>query len=82
VAAWLRDVFGGSRSIPESMVPVGVPQCLLAAGILQRSDDGLKRRGSVSGRVDLLLVDSAFPAAEEDSVFFGPDTYRFAASIR
>ncbi|WP_163010194.1 methyltransferase, partial [Pseudomonas viridiflava] len=30
---------------------------------------------------DLVLMHSAFPTLDEDSVFFGPDTYRFAQSI-
>ncbi|KPY85822.1 class I SAM-dependent methyltransferase [Pseudomonas syringae pv. tagetis] len=81
VAASLRDVFGWSRSIPESMLPVAEAQCLLEAGILQRSEDGLKSRVRFSSLDDLLLVHSAFPTADEDSVFFGPDTYRFAHSI-
>jgi methylase of polypeptide subunit release factors len=31
---------------------------------------------------DLLFVHSAFPTTEPDSVFFGPDTYRFARLLR
>ncbi|KPW09617.1 Uncharacterized protein ALO42_04287, partial [Pseudomonas syringae pv. atrofaciens] len=80
-AASLRDVFGWSRLIPESMLPVEEAQGLLAAGILERKEDGLKSRVRFSSLDDLLLVHSAFPTADEDSVFFGPDTYRFAQSI-
>lgn len=78
----LRDVFGWSRIIPESMLPASEAQGLLEAGILQRSEDGLKSRVRFSSLDDLLLVHSAYPTHDEDSVFFGPDTYRFAQSIK
>ncbi|AHG43448.1 SAM-dependent methyltransferase [Pseudomonas syringae CC1557] len=81
IAGSLRDIFGWSRLIPEFMLPVSEAQGLLEAGILERSDDGLKSRVRFSSLDDLLLVHSAFPTADEDSVFFGPDTYRFAQSI-
>lgn len=68
-AASLRDVFGWSRLIPESMLPVEEAQGLLAAGILERKEDGLKSRVRFSSLNDLLLVHSAFPTADEDSVF-------------
>ncbi|MCF5709707.1 methyltransferase [Pseudomonas syringae] len=77
----LRDVFGWSRIIPESMLPVSEAQGLLEAGIVQRSEDGLKSKVRFSSLNDLLLVHSAYPTHDEDSVFFGPDTYRFAQSI-
>ncbi|SHN29905.1 HemK family putative methylases [Pseudomonas asturiensis] len=82
VALSLRDVFGWSRIIPESMLPASEAQGLLEAGILARSDDGLKSRVRFSSLDDLLLVHSAYPTLDEDSVFFGPDTYRFAQSIK
>ncbi|WP_122440323.1 methyltransferase [Pseudomonas viridiflava] len=78
----LRDVFGWNRIIPESMLPASEAQGLLEAGIVQRSDDGLKSRVRFSSLDDLLLVHSAYPTHDEDSVFFGPDTYRFAQSIK
>ncbi|OUM07624.1 SAM-dependent methyltransferase [Pseudomonas syringae] len=81
IAASLRDVFGWSRLIPESMLPVAEAQGLLEAGVLERNDDGLKSRIRFSSLNDLLLMHSAFPTSDEDSVFFGPDTYRFAQSI-
>ncbi|EPN61226.1 hypothetical protein A244_06379, partial [Pseudomonas syringae pv. actinidiae ICMP 18807] len=80
-AASLRDVFGWSRLIPETMLPLAEAQGLLEAGILERSEDGLKSRVRFSSLDDLLLMHSAFPTLDEDSVFFGPDTYRFAQSI-
>ncbi|MCF5386394.1 DUF4142 domain-containing protein, partial [Pseudomonas syringae] len=41
----------------------------LAAGILERKEDGLKSRVRFSSLDDLLLVHSAFPTSDEDSVF-------------
>jgi methylase of polypeptide subunit release factors len=80
-ASSLRDVFGWSRRIPESLLPLSEVQELLGAGVLERCDEGFKSRVRWSSLDGLLLVHSAFPTTDEDSVFFGPDTYRFAQSI-
>ncbi|MCD5995447.1 class I SAM-dependent methyltransferase [Pseudomonas sp. CDFA 602] len=80
-ASTLRDVFGWSRLIPESLMPASEAEGLRDAGILERYEASLKSRVRFSSLDDLLLVHSAFPTTDEDSVFFGPDTYRFAQSI-
>jgi methylase of polypeptide subunit release factors len=77
----LRDVFGWSRVMPRSLLTAPEVDELLAAGVLEHHGDGLKSRIRWSSLDGLLLLHSAFPTTDEDSVFFGPDTYRFAHSI-
>lgn len=77
----LRDVFGWSRPFRPELLSEGLLQLLESAGELER--DGalcrsLVRFSTLHGR---LLVHSAFPTTAPDSVFFGPDTYRFCALL-
>ena len=53
-----------------------------SAEILQEADDGWKSIYRVSSLDGLLFYHSSFPTVENDAVFFGPDTYRFARSIQ
>ena len=81
VASTLRDVFGWSRVLPPSLLPEEEIDALLEAGILEPCGDGFKSRVRWSSLDGMLLLHSAFPTTDEDSVFLGPDTYRFAHSI-
>jgi methylase of polypeptide subunit release factors len=69
----VRDVFGWSRPFDDSVLPPDVLQLLHEAG--EKSV-----RFSTAG--DLLFVHSAFPTTAADSVFFGPDTYRYLDLLR
>ncbi|RRV09045.1 class I SAM-dependent methyltransferase [Pseudomonas sp. v388] len=77
----LRDVFGWSRVMPRTLLTAPEVEELLQAGVLEHHAQGLKSRVRWSSLDGLLLLHSAFPTTDEDSVFFGPDTYRFAHSI-
>jgi methylase of polypeptide subunit release factors len=81
VARSMRDVFGWNRTLPPELLPAEELKALLAAGILEPHQHGFRSRVRWSSLDGLLLVHSAFPTTDEDSVFFGPDTYRFAHSI-
>jgi methylase of polypeptide subunit release factors len=79
--AWARnltDVFGWSRPFRSEVLPAGLLELLDAAGALERDGDTLRSRVRFSSYDGELFVHSAFPTAAEDSVFFGPDTYRMA----
>jgi methylase of polypeptide subunit release factors len=54
---------------------------LQEAQIIDAYEGHLKSRVRWSSLDDLLFVHSAFPTEAADSVFFGPDTYRFAQLI-
>ena len=82
LARTLRDVFGWSRPFASKLLPAAVYDCLLSARLLEERPDGLlKSRVRVSSLAGELFVHSAYPTTEEDAVFFGPDTYRFATLI-
>src|SRR5205823_8939957 len=57
-------------------LPAEVEELARAAGVLQQ-------RSAIrfSSLGPMLLAHSAYPTLADDSVFFGPDTYRFAALI-
>ncbi len=78
----LRDVFGWSRVFPEGLVPAPLFDVLRQEGLLVRAPSGWKSTVRVSSLDGDLFVHSAFPTTAADSVFFGPDTYRFARAIQ
>lgn len=88
---WARDlagVFGWSRPFDPSqdiVVPEEIHALMREAGILAPAQDGqggLRSRLRVSSLDGEIFFHSAYPTAESDAVFFGPDTYRFADAIR
>lgn len=73
----LRDIFGWSRPFHRRDLPLALYQLADAAGILVESGPrfvSAVRFSTASGR---LFVHSAYPTIDSDSVFFGPDTYRY-----
>jgi len=74
----LRDVFGWSLPFAPDVLSKEMIDCLRAGGML--ADEASLHRSCV--RVSTLHNDlylhSAYPTRSEDSVFFGPDSYRFA----
>ena len=81
-AADLRDVFGWSRPFEPDDVDPAVLKALIAAEAMERLDDGrFKSRYRVSSLREDLFLHSAYPTDSPDSVFFGPDSYRFADFI-
>lgn len=74
----VRDVLGWSLPFRTGVLPDDLFEALAGAGVLAR--DGALWRSTVRvSRVrGLLFLHSAFPTDEEDSVFLGPDSYRFA----
>ncbi len=82
-ASDLRDAFGWNRPFLKDRLPADLATSLLADGWLQSTPHGLLQSNVRFSSLDgFLLAHSAFPTAQEDAVFFGPDTYRFARFIR
>ena len=84
-AATLRDVFGwnlpfSAPGLAEQLPPRLVDK-LRATGLLAAHGDHLQAAVRVSSLSGDLFVHSAFPTVQDDAVFFGPDTYRFARFI-
>lgn len=77
----LRDIFGWSLPFGREMLPSDLFEMLRDGGALKEASGmcrSLVRVSSLSGR---LFLHSAYPTEDEDSVFFGPDTYRFARFV-
>jgi SAM-dependent methyltransferase len=82
-AASLRDVFGYSRPFSAELLPSELFAAMKRADACVAVSDELWRatlRVSTVGH--LLFAHSPFPTVEQDAVFFGPDSYRFARAIR
>ena len=77
----LRDVFGWSRPFGPGVLPEKIVELMDAAGVLDRDGDTWRSRVRFSSYDGELFVHSAFPTTAEDSVFFGPDTYRMADAV-
>ena len=83
-AAWasdLRGVFGWSRLFRPDTLPRPVLDAMRAAGAMRPDRDGWRSSVRLSTLGDDLFLHSAHPTTEPDSVFFGPDTYRFCAAV-
>jgi methylase of polypeptide subunit release factors len=73
-----RDIFGWSRPFFRQDVEPPLFDLLKQSDALERDDSGkLRSRVRVATLGEHLFLHSAFPTDEPDSVFFGPDTYRF-----
>ena len=73
-----RDVFGWSMPFESELLAGPVLDVLEEAGAVAREGALLRSKVRVSSLAGRLFLHSAYPTTDEDSVFFGPDTYRFA----
>ena len=77
----LRDVFGWSRPFRQNILPPGLFALMQEAAVAEQRDEGWRSLVRLSTLSGLLFLHSAYPTTAADSVFFGPDTYRFARAI-
>lgn len=78
----LRDMLGWSLPFAPGSIDPKIADLLRQAGMIERAGDGLLRsRLRVSRLHGRLFLHSAYPTDTADSVFFGPDSYRFADLI-
>ncbi len=94
VARSVRDVFGWSRPFERSLLLPQMVKLLEDADAVESVEaSGLGPRASVERQLlrsrvrystdgDFIFVHSAFPTSEPNSVFFGPDTYRYLKLLR
>jgi methylase of polypeptide subunit release factors len=82
---WATDlpgIFGWNRPFRAQAAPTSIFHLMDQAGVLAPCGEGWRSLVRVSSLGDELFLHSAFPTQESDAVFFGPDTYRYAASIQ
>lgn len=77
----LRDIFGWSRPFESELLPEAELEALLDSGVLRAHAGLWVSDVRWSSLENVLFVHSSFPTLANDSVFFGPDTYRFAQAI-
>lgn len=78
----LTDVFGWNREFHQAIVPEAIFKAMREAGVIEQTSNGLRSKLRVSSMGDRVYFHSSFPTVADDSVFFGPDTYRFARQLR
>ena len=78
----LRDIFGWCRPFQGVDVPEPLFISLVEAGALDLSAATLRSAVRFSTLGNQLFAHSPFPTEQSDAVVFGPDTYRFARSLR
>ncbi|HEY0061151.1 MAG TPA: class I SAM-dependent methyltransferase [Telluria sp.] len=86
-ATWgttLADVFGWSKPfVPATLAPALLEAMREACIIIDEDDDDLGMRSCLRASTldGNLFFHSSFPTRAADSVFFGPDTYRFVRAL-
>src|SRR5680860_551531 len=78
----LESIFGWNRPFEREGLDPIIFDLLEKGGALKSEAGRFKSRVRFATIGDLLFVHSAFPTAEQDAVFFGPDTYRFVRMLR
>ena len=77
----LRDVFGWSRPFHPQLLSPALLELASAAGAVVADGSELRPTVRFSSLAGGLFIHSAYPTLEADSVFFGPDTYRFCSFV-
>lgn len=77
----VEDVLGWNLPFAPALLPPDMTELLRAAGVLEDAGSLCRATIRVSTLCERLFIHSAYPTEAEDAVFFGPDSYRFAALI-
>ena len=80
-ARTLADVFGWSRPFRPDLLPASMLHAMRGAGVLDERGPLCRSLVRLSTLHGMPFLHSAYPTVEPDSVFFGPDTYRFADAV-
>ena len=83
----LRDIFGWNKPFERAALPTEIFSLLEACGAIEHAVGAFEQSPMLRSRVRFstlgrdIFVHSAYPTKQADSVFFGPDTYRFVYLI-
>lgn len=78
----LRDVFGWSLPFDPVLLPPPLRRALAASEQVERDGERWRSRVRVASVEDRLFLHSSYPTGAPDSVFFGPDSYRFVRFLQ
>lgn len=78
----LRDIFGWNRPFTADSLDSNILELLTQAQALKTTDDVLTSQIRFASLYDNLYLHSGFPTIDQNAVFFGPDTYRYARLLR
>lgn len=82
IARDLKDVFGWNLPFKANILAPLIFDLMSKADLLTESNGIFKSKIRIATLDNDYYLHSAFPTVENGSVFFGPDTYRFARFIR
>lgn len=83
--AWaqhIRDILGWGRPFHADVAGEPLFSLMQAAEIVDAIEMGWRSKVRVASLNNQLFLHSAYPTLEASSVFFGPDTYRFARTVQ
>ncbi|HEY5959087.1 MAG TPA: hypothetical protein VIV60_21165, partial [Polyangiaceae bacterium] len=78
----LRDAFGWNHLMDPAALPREVLRLAREASVVTTLDFGVRMNVRFATLGGELFAHSSFPTLQSDSVFFGPDTYRFVQFVR
>jgi methylase of polypeptide subunit release factors len=78
----LRDIFGWNRPFTPAELEPALLATLERAAAVEQLDGKLRSKVRVASLGESLYIHSSYPTEQQDSVFFGPDTYRFVRFVR
>lgn len=78
----LRDIFGWNLPFSIDVLSPLLKRIMFEGNIIEPYGELMRSKLRISSLGNDLFLHSAFPTAEHDAVFFGPDTYRFSRFIR
>jgi methylase of polypeptide subunit release factors len=80
-ATTLEDIFGWNLHFSPDALPEPALSLLREADAVEENPGLLRSKVRFSTLNELIFVHSSYPTSDDDAVFFGPDTYRFATLI-
>lgn len=78
----LRDVFGWNRPFTLDLLPSELFNALMNQGELRKAADKYISNVRFATLYDEIYLHSGYPTTDQNAVFFGPDTYRYARLLR
>lgn len=81
-ASNLRDVFGWNRPFSPEVLPAEIFNELMRLGELNKAADKYISKLRFATLFDEIYLHSGYPTSDQNAVFFGPDTYRYARLLR